>query len=401
MGTLEIPSTLTNVASPRAAPMPPFHTDSLVTAAAIPAMDWSRLTPNTHPFLDEAFFTTLERHEAAGPACGWHPRHLVARGADGDILGLAPSYVKTNSHGDFVRDWSWASAYQQLGKIYYPKLLTAVPHTPVSGTRLFVAAGEDPDAVSQCLIDAGKTLVKDNNFSSWHIALPAPSEVERFRASGFLVSHDVQFHWHDRDYGDFEGYLAHFASARRRKLRAERRKVEESGLHIVVRHGDEIDTGEWSDLHALYAATFDKFGNYAAFSPACFAELATRLGRLMVLFVAYAAGQPVAVSICFRNDKTLYGRYWGTTHTYHSLHFELCFYQGIAYCLREGLKTFEPGAGGEHKVARGFEPTIVRSCHWIVDERMHHLIGQYLERHRISVEAYAEEAASHLPFRQE
>ena len=149
----------------------------------------------------------------------------------------------------------------------------------------------------------------------------------------------------------------------------------------------------------MYASTFDKYGNYAAFSPECFADLASALGRRMVTFIASENDSPVAISICFRSGDTLYGRYWGTNANYHSLHFELCFYQGIDYCLREGLGTFEPGAGGEHKVARGFEPTVVRSCHWIADERMRQLIGQHLERQHPAVLAYAGEAATHLPFR--
>jgi predicted N-acyltransferase len=368
-------------------------------ARQIERTDWERLTPRQHPFLDADFLGILERHQAAGPASGWHACHLLARDATGGVLGIAPSYVKTNSHGDFVGDWSWAAAYQQLGKTYYPKLLTAVPHTPAQGTRLLAGEGEAAESIRQSLIATGKEMVAANNFSSWHIALPAAGEVEIFRASGLLVSHDVQFHWHDHGYGDFDGFLAAFASERRRKVRAERRRVSESGLAIEVRHGDEIVAGDWPALHRLYAATFDKFGNYAAFSPACFAELGATLGRRMVVFIARDGGTPVALSICFRSADTLYGRYWGCIGEYHSLHFELCFYQGIAYCLREGLATFEPGAGGEHKVARGFAPTIVRSCHWIADERMRHLIGQHLARQRDGILAYAEEAATHLPFR--
>jgi len=193
--------------------------------------------------------------------------------------------------------------------------------------------------------------------------------------------------------------MSAFSAERRRKLRAERRRVAESGLSIETRHGDEIDPREWPALHDLYASTFDKYGNYAAFTPACFADLGAALGRRMVLFIARDGDNPVALSICFRSADTLYGRYWGTNGNYHSLHFELCFYQGIDYCLREGLATFEPGAGGEHKVARGFEPSVVRSCHWIADERMRQLLEQHLTKQRPAVEAYADEAASHLPFR--
>ncbi len=384
---------------PARAPLPPIGTAIAHTAGEISCTVWARLTPARHPFLNADFLTILERHDAAGPASGWHPSHLLATDTDGGVLGIAPSYLKSNSHGDFVRDWSWAAAYQQLGKTYYPKLLTALPHTPASGPRLLAVAGADKAAIQRHLVEAGKEMVAARHFSSWHVALPAADEVELLRAGGLLVSHDVQFHWRDHGYGDFDGFLAAFSSERRRKVRAERRKVGESGLHIEVRHGDEIAPDEWPALHQLYAATFDKFGNYAAFSAACFAELGAALGRRMVVFIAREGSEPVALSICFRSDETLYGRYWGSLGQYPSLHFELCFYQGIAYCLREGLTTFEPGAGGEHKVARGFVPTIVRSCHWIADERMRQLIGQHLARQQGGIAAYAEEAATHLPFR--
>lgn len=373
---------------------------ALSAAREIEPADWERLTPSRHPFLNADFFAILEDHATAGPACGWLANHLRANGPDGSVLGIAPSYVKLNSHGDFVRDWSWAAAYEQLGKTYYPKLLTAVPHTPAKGSRLLVAPGVNATAIQQSLIEAGKEMVAANKLSSWHIALPADNEVELLRANGLLVSHDVQFQWRDRGFGDFDGFLGAFTAERRRKVRAERRKVSESGLRIEVRHGNEIAPEEWPALHQLYATTFDKFGNYAAFSAMCFAELGTTLGRRMVVFIARDKDEkPVAVSICFRSEDTLYGRYWGTTGQYHSLHFELCFYQGIAYCLQEGLTTFEPGAGGEHKVARGFEPTIVRSCHWIADPRMRQLIGQYLTRQHGGILAYTEEAATHLPYR--
>ena len=379
--------------------MPPI---SIVTANAAEGLERDareRLCPPGDPFLNGDFLSILERHETAGPACGWQAHHQVATSTDGTVVGLLPSYVKTNSHGDFVRDWSWAAAYAQLGKPYYPKLLSGIPHTPASGPRFFAAPGTDSDKVKTRLIQHTKALVAEHGFSSWHVALPAPDEVELLRAHGLLVSHDMQFHWHDLGFGDFDGYLAAFPSAKRRKVKAERRRVADSGLTIETRHGDEIAPDEWPALFRLYASTFDKYGNYAAFSAACFADLARALGRRMVLFIARQQGTAVALSLCFRSDDPLYGRYWGSTGDFHSLHFELCFYQGIAYCLREGLKTFEPGAGGEHKVARGFAPTIVRSCHWIKDARMRQLIGQFLERNRPAVIAYADEAAQHLPFK--
>lgn len=379
--------------------MPPLSISTASTSREIGRTAWERLAPPGHPFLNADFLDILERHGTAGPACGWQANHLLAKDRGGVVVGMLPGYIKYNSHGDFIRDWSWAAAYEQLGKQYFPKLLSGLPHTPATGPRFLVGPAEDAEGLQRFLVAAARQCVAEQQLSSWHLALPAATEVELLRSQGLLVSHDVQFHWRNRGFGDFDEFLGAFSSARRRKIKAERRRIADSGLTIEIRHGNEIDPDEWPVLHQLYAATFDKFGNYAAFSPACFADLAATLGRRMVVFIARDGVAPAALSICFRSDDTLYGRYWGTHGNYHSLHFELCFYQGIAYCLENGLSTFEPGAGGEHKVARGFEPTLVRSCHWIEDIRMRQLIGQHLERQRAGVLAYAEEAASHLPYR--
>lgn len=379
--------------------MPSLSITAKSAAAQIPAAAWEHLCPADHPFLNGIFFTTTEEFDAATPHIGWQANHWVAQEPSGDVLGIVPSYIKSHSHGDFLRDWSWAAAYRQLGKTYYPKLVSGLPHTPVTGRRFLVEQDDRAPIVRQQMIDTIKSSIRENGFSSWHIALPASEEIEQLEANGLLTSHDIQFHWHNRNYRDFDDYLASFPAEKRRKVRAERRKASQTGLTIEICHGDDIDTGEWSALHRIYATTFEKYGNYAAFSPACFAHLGRRLGPRMVLFIARSDALPVAISICFRSHDTLYGRYWGTLGDFDSLHFELCFYQGISYCIAHGLTTFEPGAGGEHKVARGFEPTIVRSSHWIEDQRMRRLIGQYLAAGRQSIFDYAELARQHLPFK--
>lgn len=383
--------------------MPALSITVCHSADAIAGEAWARLCPPGHPFLNADFMAILERHGAAGREWGWLARHLAARDERGSVVGLLPLYVKTHSHGDFIHDWSWAAAYRQLGREYYPKLMSCLPHTPAAGPRLLVADGPRAGPIRQALIAGAKALAAEYDASSWHVAFPAEEEKVLLQAEKLLISHNVQFQWHNPGggFGDFDGYLATFSAEKRRKVRAERRKVRESGLNIEVRHGDEIDPAEWPALHSLYASTFKKFDNHAVFSAACFAELAAALGRRMVVFIARDAGVPVAVSLCFRSDEALYGRYWGCNGQYHSLHFELCFYRGIAYCLREGLSRFEPGAGGEHKIARGFTPTVVHSAHWIADPHMRELIGRHLEREGEAVAGYRDEAADHLPFRRD
>jgi predicted N-acyltransferase len=371
------------------------------SASAIPRQAWEGLCPAGHPFLNADFLTIIEQHGAAAREWGWAARHLVASDESGSILGLLPLYVKTHSHGDFIYDWSWAAAYRQLGRQYYPKLMSCLPHTPVAGPRFLVAVGPQAASIRQALLDAARELLGSAGLSSWHVALPAEEDATLLQSAGLLISRDVQFHWLNAGCGDFGGYLASFSAAKRRKVRAERRRVQESGLAIETRHGDQIDPAEWPLLHALYADTFEKFNNHAVFSAACFADLATALGRRMVVFIARDGGLPVAVAICFRSDEALYGRYWGCRGNYHSLHFELCFYQGIAYCLQQGLARFEPGAGGEHKLSRGFTPTVVHSAHWIANPEMRALLARHLALQGQALADYSEQAAEHLPFRRD
>ena len=371
----------------------------LASAGAIPPSLWRRVAAAGDPFLNAYFLTVLERHGAAARASGWQAHHLLANDERGCAVGLLPLYLKTHSHGEFIYDWSWAAAYRQWGLRYYPKLISCLPHTPVSGPRFLVADLAEAEDVRQALFAAAIDLAGECAASSWHVALADACEAERLQSAGLLLSHDLQFHWTDSGYGDFEGYLARFSSARRRKVRAERRQVRESGLAIETLHGDEIAAAEWPVLHALYAETFARFNNFAAWSAACLSELAVALGRRMVVFIARERRLPVAMALCFRSDEALYGRYWGCRDHYRSLHFELCFYQGITYCLQNGLRRFEPGAGGEHKLARGFVPTIVRSAHWLREPAMRALIGRHLQQQRVAIEAYKTQALAHLPFR--
>ncbi|NMG32335.1 GNAT family N-acetyltransferase [Aromatoleum evansii] len=368
-------------------------------AADIPREAWTALCPPGHPFLNGDFLRIVEEHGVAVPDAGWQPLHLVAS-EEGAIVGLLPLYLKGHSHGDFIYDWSWKPVWERFGHRYYPRLVSGLPYTPVAGPRLLIAPGAtDRAAVRDALIAAAQGIATENHFSTWHVALAAPADLDAVAARGLLVSHDVQYHWSDAGFGDFDGFLQSFSAEKRRKVRAERRRAAESGLRIVVRHGDEIDRGEWPDLHALYKSTFDRFGNFAAFSPECFAELATTLGDRMVVFTARNGDETVALSLCFRSDDTLFGRYWGASRQIDSLHFELCFHRGIDYCLRHGLTRFEPGAGGEHKIARGFMPQIVRSAHWIPDPDIRRAIAPHLERQKLGIAAYHDDARSHLPFR--
>ena len=364
-------------------------------AAGIDAVAWDRLAATADPFVGRGFLGNLEIHGAVDGKLGWMPCHLGLADNEGTLAGLAPTYVKTNAFGDFLRDWSWPEAFARRGIAYFPKLVTGIPYTPATGHRLLAAS----DDVRRQLIRGVIELVRARGLSSWHVAFPRPEEAALLDEAGLLAQHNVQFHWFNRGYTDFDDYLATFTSAKRRKLRADRRKVAEAGVTVRMHTGTQVPAELWPHLHAFYAATFRRYGNHPALSAECWAALGAALGERMVVFVAFRDRQPLAVAFCFRGDDVLFGRYWGAAEEIPGLHFELCYYQGIDYCIRHGVQRFEPGAGGEHKLARGFEPVRVGTWHWIADPFMRDALRRHLERVADSVEEYRQAAEEHLPFR--
>lgn len=366
----------------------------------IEAADWDALDATGNPFLRHAFLAGAERHGAASPELGWQPYHLVLRDALGGIVGALPLYRRVHSFGDFSSDWNWASVFESLGVRYYPKLVSGIPYTPATGPRFLIRSDADRAAVLRQLIEATLENARTLGVSSWQcLFVEGEEEIDALRQSGFLMRRGCQFHWHNRGYADFEQFLATFSAEKRKKVRRERRRVEEGGLRIEVRHGDEIDAALWARIYPHYVSTFERFGNYAAFSPGFFQHVGAALGRQMVVFIACEADRPVASAICYRSGTTLYGRHWGAGIDAHSLHFELCFYQGIDYCIRQGLQRFEPGAQGEHKVSRGFSPTPTWSAFWIAEPKLRTMIAQYLKREQAAMAEYQDEMKEREPYK--
>jgi len=321
-------------------------------ATDIPEADWTLLDHGDDPFASRAFLGTAEKVGAGGTAMGWQARHLALR--DGDLLlGLLPLYLRNHSFGDFSRDWNWSSAWQRAGLDYYPKLVSGIPYTPSPGPRLLVRQGVERDAVAAALIDAALEVTRRLGASSWQCLFVKEEDRARLAAAGLLMRRGVQFHWFNRAYRDFDDFLAGFTADKRKKLKRERRAVSESGLRLETRHGDEIDASLWHVIHRQYRDTFARYGNHPAFPVEFFIEASALLARRLVVFVAFKDETPVASAICYRDAHTLFGRHWGASIEMPGLHFELCYYQGIEYCIRHDLRSFEPGAQGEHKLARG------------------------------------------------
>ncbi len=375
----------------------------LAGAGALSEADWQALDTGDDPFVSRAFLSGAEETGAAAEELGWRPMHLALRDADKRLAGLLPLYLRHHSFGDFSHDWHWASAWRQAGLDYYPKLVTGVPFTPSPGPRLLTRPGEG-GTIAPALIAGAVDLAAELGASSWQCLFVTEAEREQLVSAGLLMRRGVQFHWINRGYRDFADFLAGFSADKRKKLKRERRAVAEAGLRIEVLHGDELgrhasDDPLWSAIHRHYRDTFARHGNHPAFSLAFFRRMAAGLGRRLVVFVAWRGGEAVASAICYRNRTTLFGRHWGTDIACPGLHFELCYYSGIEYAIAQGLSRFEPGAQGEHKLARGFEPVPTWSGFWIADARMRPTLAAFLAREQDAVADYQAEMARHLPYR--
>jgi predicted N-acyltransferase len=357
---------------------------------------WDALHDGRNPFVSHAFLAGLEIHGCLRERWGWTPHHLGLW--DGDTLvAAAPGYLKSNSHGEFVFDHAWARAYAHYGQDYYPKWLCAAPYSPVTGPRLLAR----DDAARTALVRAIPDLVRAAGCSSAHANFVEPVDAGAFDAEdGWMARIDVQYHWrNDAGWRDVDDYLAAMDHKHRKNIRQERAKVVRAGVTFRVLHGDEADDADLSAMHDFYLRTFADYGNSPAMTLDFLRHLARTMPRQLVLVLADHADETIAGALCLRGGDTLYGRYWGATRTLPGLHFETCYYQGIDYCLREGLTRFEPGAQGEHKIARGFLPVETHSRHWVADAGFGDALSRWCEEDRTAVRAYAQQIAGHTPFR--
>jgi predicted N-acyltransferase len=323
---------------------------------------------------------------------------LVIEDPQGRAVGAMPLYRKGHSRGEFVFDFSWANAYAQHGLQYYPKLLAAVPFTPVRGARLLVAPTADRHAHVRALIKAASDQARSEQFSSWHVLFPSQDDAEALDRAGLILRRDCQFHWYNRGYESFEAFLATFTAEKRKKVKRERRRVAEAGIKFDTRSGGEMHDALWNTVYEFYADTFYRHGHEPYLNLRFFKRIAASMPERLMLKVARIGAEPIAVAIFFVGEDALFGRYWGAGANYHSLHFETCYYQGIEYCIEKKLQRFEPGTQGEHKVPRGFVPTLTNSAHYIVDQRFAAAIRDFAAREARGVDQYAATVNEHVPY---
>ena len=347
---------------------------------------------NANPFTSDAFLTAVETTDVCSAQTGWTPQHLKLT----DTL-IIPAYLKSHSWGEYVFDWAWANAYEQNGLDYYPKLVIAAPYTPSMGPRL-LGARHKQDAANA--VDAFKQKVMADELSGFHILFPAREEQAWLNDLNLHKRTDVQFHWQNINYRDFDDFLDRFSSRKRKNVRKERQSIEQQGLTMTTLEGDEINAQSWHAFYQFYHATYLKRGRHGYLTKVFFDALLASLRQNLVLIVASKDSHLVASALFFKDDECLYGRYWGCFEEFNNLHFETCYYQGIDYCIRNGLKRFDPGTQGEHKIARGFEPTFTHSYHWLRHPEFNAAVQRFCLEETSAVLEYYNQAKKALPFKE-
>ncbi|GAB1578313.1 GNAT family N-acetyltransferase [Bordetella petrii] len=359
----------------------------------VDARQWNALA-GAQPFVRHEFLSALHDTGCAVPDTGWAPHYLLLRHGE-QLAGAVPLYLKSHSRGEYVFDYAWADAFERHGLRYYPKLLAAVPFTPVGGPRLLAAGPSERLALARGLIELAQGL----KVSSLHILFPHARDLAALREAGYLVREGVQFHWSNAGYADLDAFLAALNHDKRKKIRQDRKKVQAAGIRHRWLRGAQIDAGALEFFYRCYRRTYFAHGNPPYLSAEFFRRVHAAQPDALVLIVAERDDEPIAAALNVQGGDTLYGRYWGALEFVAGLHFETCYLQSIDYCIRHGLARFEGGAQGEHKMARGLLPAPTWSAHWIADARFAAAIEDFLGRETQMVDGYLGELEAHTPFR--
>jgi len=375
-----------------------METRMIDNLAEVGTAQWNRLTGVGNPFSRYTFLRALETSACVGGQSGWQPNYLLVED-HGVLVGALPLYTKHHSYGEFVFDWAWARAHAQYGIDYYPKLVAGIPFTPVTGPRLLIVPTADREAVAALLIAGVRTFADAQRLSSIHWLFTTESDTVLLERHGFQRRVGCQFHWHNDGFGDFDDFLATFAAEKRKKLRRERRQVTEAGITIEHRSGPELEPRHWLAMYGFYRQTVATHGAIPYLNRDFFVTIGETMSAQTMMVLAHDGTQYIAGALNFLGDDTLYGRYWGTQRRVNGLHFEVCYYSAIEYCIAHGLARFEAGAQGEHKIARGFVPTPTYSAHWLRHAHLADAVERYLVREREGMTTYIDELNEHLPFK--
>ncbi len=355
----------------------------------------THLWQGTYPFTQPAFLKALEENGSINNQTGWQSHYLY----DKEHAFLLPSFIKQHSYGEYVFDWSWAEAYQQHGLSYYPKLIIAAPFTPASGPRII---RENSTQLNGQLINHSlQSYCQNHQLSGAHFLFCNAHDRALLIDHNWHERKSVQFHWFNYDYANFEHYLSHFKSRKRKAVLKERKFITDNNINIQWFNGNEITDELWAFFYQCYQTTYAMRGMRGYITLNSFKDMAQYMGDNMLLVRATHNQQAIACALYFRDDENLYGRYWGSTVDVPNLHFELCYYQGIEYCIANQLKHFDPGTQGEHKIARGFEPVFTSSLHYLVHEGFHEAVGNFVKEEAHSLSLYKQDCYAALPFNEQ
>ncbi|HEF5870186.1 TPA: N-acetyltransferase [Burkholderia cenocepacia] len=381
-----------------------YRTGILSSPAEVPADEWNALLARDAqptPFLRHEFLDALHVARCAVDDTGWSPHFVTLTDAGtGRLAAAAPVYAKQHSYGEYVFDWAWADAYQRNNLAYYPKLLCAVPFTPVQGTRLLAANDDARRRLAATLL----AFAEQSDVSSLHVLFPTGDEARLLESMGMMLREGVQFHWLNDGYRHFDDFLGTLEQKKRKNIRAERRKVHDAGVTFRRLTGDRITDADWRFFSRCYRQTYREHYSSPYLNLDFFRTIGATMPENLLLVIAEADGQPIASALAvYRRGEhgggTLYGRYWGAIEHVPCLHFETAYYQLLEFCIEAGLDTFEGGAQGEHKLARGFLPTVTHSAHWLAHPAFSDAVARFLERETEHIHAYVDELREHDPFR--
>lgn len=377
-----------------------FHS-SLTT---VPAAEWNNLLSSDFPHLSHEFLLTLEESGAASTETGWTPCHITLETdspSESGLIGAVPLYLKYHSYGEYIFDWAWAHAYSKAGLEYYPKLLSGVPFTPITGPKLLIRKTPDSNDIRHELIKSVHALAEEHNASSIHWLFIDACDDAALVGNGFLPRTGNQFHWENRAYPDFTAYLATMSSRKRKNIARERRRVVDDGVTFRWYDGDTATPEHWRLFYGYYRSTIEQHGAIPYLNLDFFERLAAKMPDRIRLLIAEQNDCPVAGAFFLAGPDSLYGRYWGCSKWIADLHFETCYYQPIEYCIETGRSRFEAGAQGEHKLSRGLLPAQIRSAHWLREPGFFNAVGQYVARESQDVETYRAILETHSPFKSE
>jgi predicted N-acyltransferase len=363
----------------------------------IDSQQWNHLVIDNHPFTRYEFLHALEVHHCVGEKFGWIPKH-IAIFKEQQLVGAMPLYEKHNSYGEFVFDQAWSDAYRRNGLQYFPKLVSSIPYTPIQGQRLLSLVGQE-NTIYPLLLQTALKMAREFHYSSFHCLFPSTAEQQWMESQNLHTRYDCQFHWNNQNYSDFDDFLSSLSSRKRKNIRKERANVKQRGVSFRILNGLSATEQDWQDFTRFYQLTFKEKWGIATLNYEFFKSIANSLPDQVILVLADYKNSCIAGSLMYKSDHTLYGRFWGCQEQIDNLHFESCYYQGIEYCIKNRLQKFEPGAQGEHKIARGFIPILTKSSHFLTEPYFQSSIAAFTKHEQKAVIEYMELLNQHLPYK--